>query len=652
MAQQSSACFRPWPADSIERKPDGTIFVQWSEAELTDEALQEFLEQRLQSLLDQLPAGAPVAECVVDFSGNVLEKPGPIAQLLAKLREAPIHTTILRLHKNRLTDVCAVALADHIRKAAAAGRPLMQLHLSGNALGAEGVKQLIQAAHHSKGYPRPADAPRLRSLGGDSGRRALWLRVEQQKPLVEDPAGVLERLEAAGFPVCIVAREEPVPPTAVVQMHFAFLHPGGYDGDGKGKGKSKGKGKTGDSHPGAVYAPSQGQSGKATSKGSSTFQEASGKGHSKGLRAEYDFGGSSQGKGKAQNTGVEAKGRGFSGKGFQGEGKPTSKGGKDSGKGQQTQARYKVELCRFFAQGACDKGAQCSFAHGLLELRTQSEEQHSGRYKMDLCKYFAQGICDMGADCTFAHGIHELRTTRAPQETRSSPQPPSEGATSRFKTEICRFFEQGACKKGASCEFAHGAAELRTAAGDQAAPSGTRTGLGLGIGSSAKPQKKADDHQDNMEWLTMNRDRPGNEAIEFEGAWKLWCRQHRVHEMDKAQRLESIAAFRRTWEGEPTSSPAAAAAAVKKEQVQTEQPQGASGRSFLPPQESQASASASSAARSAPSSSAAAAAAETNEQAMHRLIGVNKLGKSKVPRPTDDTAPHRGCSWEAGPPAP
>ena len=31
------------------------------------------------------------------------------------------------------------------------------------------------------------------------------------------------------------------------------------------------------------------------------------------------------------------------------------------------------------------------------------------RFKKDLCKYFERGHCDKGAQCTFAHGYEELR---------------------------------------------------------------------------------------------------------------------------------------------------------------------------------------------------------------------------------------------------
>eukprot|EP01052_Picozoa_sp_SAG31_P052904 SAG31_NODE_13297_length_878_cov_1.840822_1_plen_169_part_01 len=47
-----------------------------------------------------------------------------------------------------------------------------------------------------------------------------------------------------------------------------------------------------------------------------------------------------------------------------------------------------------------------------------------------------------------------------PEERLPRDQPVSRG---QFKTSLCVFFEKGRCDRGASCTFAHGRAELRTA---------------------------------------------------------------------------------------------------------------------------------------------------------------------------------------------
>lgn len=228
-----------WPKASITQLKDGGISVAWSQAELTNEALEEFVTTRLDDLLSSLPSSEAAVECVVDFSSNYLSEPQPLSMLLHRLRQAPLHMTSLRLHKNRLDDIAATVLAQHIKESADSGKPLMQLHLSGNAITANGVEMLIKAAHRSGAYPRPSNAP-LKSLGADRDRRALWLRVEQQRPPVEDPQELLGACEMDGFPVCIQNRDEPVPDDAVVQMHLAFVSSfSDVPGKGKGQGKSK-----------------------------------------------------------------------------------------------------------------------------------------------------------------------------------------------------------------------------------------------------------------------------------------------------------------------------------------------------------------------------------------------------------------------------
>ncbi|XP_029923694.1 mRNA decay activator protein ZFP36L1 [Myripristis murdjan] len=82
----------------------------------------------------------------------------------------------------------------------------------------------------------------------------------------------------------------------------------------------------------------------------------------------------------------------------------------------------------------------------------------STRYKTELCRtYEESGACKYGAKCQFAHGLDELRgLSRHP----------------KYKTEPCRTFHTiGFCPYGARCHFIHNADELHgNAAGAAAAP--------------------------------------------------------------------------------------------------------------------------------------------------------------------------------------
>eukprot|EP00434_Breviolum_minutum_P042749 symbB.v1.2.038064.t1/scaffold5805.1/size23493/1 len=122
-------------------------------------------------------------------------------------------------------------------------------------------------------------------------------------------------------------------------------------------------------------------------------------------------------------------------------------------------------MCKFFEQGTCTKGANCTFAHGVEELQAMGTTwQDVGVtampptatptssapvlalaqvYKTAMCKFFEQGTCLNGDDCNYAHSEEDLQPL--------------------WKTRLCKFFEQGTCTKGASCTFAHGLHELQAA---------------------------------------------------------------------------------------------------------------------------------------------------------------------------------------------
>ncbi|XP_066530709.1 mRNA decay activator protein ZFP36L1a [Hoplias malabaricus] len=77
-----------------------------------------------------------------------------------------------------------------------------------------------------------------------------------------------------------------------------------------------------------------------------------------------------------------------------------------------------------------------------------SNQVNSSRYKTELCRPFEEnGACKYGDKCQFAHGYHELRSlSRHP----------------KYKTELCRTFHTiGFCPYGPRCHFIHNAEERR-----------------------------------------------------------------------------------------------------------------------------------------------------------------------------------------------
>lgn len=96
-----------------------------------------------------------------------------------------------------------------------------------------------------------------------------------------------------------------------------------------------------------------------------------------------------------------------------------------------------------------DRAFSESADRGVLQPKAGSQI-NSTRYKTELCRPFEEnGSCKYGEKCQFAHGYHELRSlSRHP----------------KYKTEPCRTFHTiGFCPYGPRCHFIHNADERRPA---------------------------------------------------------------------------------------------------------------------------------------------------------------------------------------------
>jgi hypothetical protein len=175
---------------------------------------------------------------------------------------------------------------------------------------------------------------------------------------------------------------------------------------------------------------------------------------------------------------------------------------------KQTEERprkYKTEMCKYFQLGCCTRAEDCTFAHQMSELRrvdnsrgmsqtaekdwSDEQETQSGdpyrqeaqrgeeyetparlrKYKTEMCKYWQQRTCKRGAHCTFAHSQTELRSysdaadkQQFPEDDPSvTPKFSPQLAPKKYKTEMCKFWASGRCKRSHDCTFAHYASELR-----------------------------------------------------------------------------------------------------------------------------------------------------------------------------------------------
>lgn len=90
----------------------------------------------------------------------------------------------------------------------------------------------------------------------------------------------------------------------------------------------------------------------------------------------------------------------------------------------------------------------------------------NSKYKTQLCRHFMKlGRCNFGDKCQFAHGQEELKIIPG---MNINPQPyipkrmPSDAMRDNHKTELCKYFSNdGHCRYGSGCNYAHGQAELR-----------------------------------------------------------------------------------------------------------------------------------------------------------------------------------------------
>ncbi|CAD8158464.1 unnamed protein product [Paramecium pentaurelia] len=83
--------------------------------------------------------------------------------------------------------------------------------------------------------------------------------------------------------------------------------------------------------------------------------------------------------------------------------------------------------------------------------------QHgNGRlYKTSICRHYEYGNCSIGTKCQFAHGVDELRNPDDPIPIHI-PTLDSNIVITNYKTVLCKYDQQGFCKNGTDCPYAHG----------------------------------------------------------------------------------------------------------------------------------------------------------------------------------------------------
>eukprot|EP00742_Colponemidia_sp_Colp-10_P000597 GILJ01000653.1.p1 GENE.GILJ01000653.1~~GILJ01000653.1.p1 ORF type:complete len:293 (-),score=23.12 GILJ01000653.1:327-1205(-) len=106
---------------------------------------------------------------------------------------------------------------------------------------------------------------------------------------------------------------------------------------------------------------------------------------------------------------------------------------------QSNPAKFKTVFCRHYRAGYCERGDTCNFAHQDQELRASPRRNSAG----------------------------EVRTMRSPHRAMMYTMLPPGQSHPNYKTVKCKFFEQGTCKFGAKCSFAHGDQDMRAKHAEQ-----------------------------------------------------------------------------------------------------------------------------------------------------------------------------------------
>ncbi|XP_057770395.1 zinc finger CCCH domain-containing protein 39 [Salvia miltiorrhiza] len=154
---------------------------------------------------------------------------------------------------------------------------------------------------------------------------------------------------------------------------------------------------------------------------------------------------------------------------------------------------YKTRICAKFMEGSCRNGEQCTFAHGVEDLREpppnwqeliREKERGNGGggwgddqrmiHRMKICKKYYNGEeCPYGDKCNFLHErpsppLKKLKVDMPGQRETSAISIGVTGNTGEldpaapgWKMRICSRWEMGQCNYGERCHFAHGNSELR-----------------------------------------------------------------------------------------------------------------------------------------------------------------------------------------------
>ncbi|KIR96488.1 hypothetical protein L804_06323 [Cryptococcus deuterogattii 2001/935-1] len=125
-------------------------------------------------------------------------------------------------------------------------------------------------------------------------------------------------------------------------------------------------------------------------------------------------------------------------------------------KRRKPKSYYRTRPCKFFAEGHCPHGKECTFIHIIpgsspeslsssdSDAANSKSKEQSNKRKTLPCKFFNSAAgCNAGDDCAFLH----TRVVPESVPLVTKPRP--------WRTKPCRHYQLGRCMLGDVCHFAH-----------------------------------------------------------------------------------------------------------------------------------------------------------------------------------------------------
>eukprot|EP00931_Biecheleriopsis_adriatica_P113561 TRINITY_DN8865_c0_g1_i1.p1 TRINITY_DN8865_c0_g1~~TRINITY_DN8865_c0_g1_i1.p1 ORF type:complete len:334 (+),score=75.96 TRINITY_DN8865_c0_g1_i1:116-1117(+) len=110
----------------------------------------------------------------------------------------------------------------------------------------------------------------------------------------------------------------------------------------------------------------------------------------------------------------------------------------DAGETARSTTFAKTQLCKFFMDGACNRGAACRFAHGQQDMQDLPDLRKTG-----ICKKWIMSRCLRSSEeCIYAHGAQELRPLPPSYVGRGAAKSSSMSAASSEVREQMQLMEK------------------------------------------------------------------------------------------------------------------------------------------------------------------------------------------------------------------